>query len=69
MIGASSSTLLYIVVPGALTILLALIGVLWRAGAERGREDERWTDANRRFDRIERKLFNGGSDDRGDRRR
>jgi hypothetical protein len=59
MMAVTADTVLFITVPATITSLGALIGVLWRSGTDKGREDERYVDTDRRLTRLQRRIFNG----------
>jgi hypothetical protein len=59
--GGGVSTAVYILVPTVATILIAVIGVLWRTGLQAGRDQERFIDTERRITRLENKVFRNGN--------
>lgn len=52
----------YVLIPTTLTLLLAVIGVLWKAGMDKGKESERDIDTDRRLTRIEGTLYTNKDD-------
>jgi hypothetical protein len=61
-LAAETYNVIYISIPVIVSVLIALISVLWHAGTAKGKEDERYTDTDRRLTRLETRVFrNGGN--------
>jgi len=61
LVTSSADTVVIIMVPTLVTILMALIGVLWKSGVDKGKETQRDSETERRISRIENKVFPNGT--------
>ena len=55
---------IYVLIPTSLTLVITLVGVLWKSGIDKGRDSERAIDTDRRLTRIERSLYGQEKGDR-----